>query len=161
MDSRILASETGIVELGSALHQVDNWLGFRDVVFQHPGLIDLIKRRGEDCFDIAWCHYSVNNGNMTEHQLWPPKNVRYNTHAPTPLDPAAKGKGCVVIYQTPIIHSDKHSLPKDKAFKSVGHDMCRFMKHTFHVHYAVKTVYDSWQYNPKALFCPICQKEEE
>lgn len=92
-DSRVLASEVAIVELMTPLFEVDTWLGYRDFIAnQSQDLLNNLKRGGEDCFDLAWCHYA--KFNMVGEQMWPPKSLGYRPSAPTyatPVDDATVG----------------------------------------------------------------------
>lgn len=81
-DSRVLASEVAIIELMTPLFEVDTWLGYRDVIAnQSQDLLNNLKKGGEDCFDLAWCHYA--KFNMVGEQIWPPKKLGYRPSAPT------------------------------------------------------------------------------
>ena len=120
-DARLIAAETPIVELGGPLLEVDTWLGYRRYLLDdwsmNDGVSGLrpmkeIEVGGENCFDMAWCHYAKTNltGKQFNGEI---KNVTYHENSPAllPTDDSAdtKRRSCVVLYQTPIVHIDKKS----------------------------------------------------
>ena len=161
-DSRTLAAETAIVELMMPLFEVETWLGYRNAITKLPpkpqdGKEELKQLQdhsdmlhnlqfGDDCFDLAWCHYA--RANLTGEQLWPPKNLGYNEGYPTftSHDNSTHGefkrRSCVVLYQTPVIHGNKMTLGRDRSFRTAGNKICKYFRENYHIHFAVKSVYE-------------------
>jgi len=149
-DSRVLAAETAIVELMAPLFEVNTWLGYRDVIAgQSVELLEHLKKGGEDCFDLAWCHYA--RANLTGEQLWPPRNHMFRDEAPAYVTSGNSSthdrfanRSCVVFYQTPIVHKNKRSLNKGRnsAFRVGGKAVCQFFRVNYHIHWAVRSVYE-------------------
>lgn len=154
-DPRMLAAETAIVELQAPLFEVDTWRGYRGFVARQTreGLLNWIEQGGEDCFDLAWCHYA--RANMTGEQLWPPKkHFSFDPNAPAyspgdnSTDPFGGHRSCVVFYQTPVVHLNKRSLGKGRAFRQGGREICLFFKRNYHIHWAVRSVYEVFVASP-------------
>ena len=108
-DSCFIACTTAMLEVQSPLLEKETWLGYRKFLANEPEPMGTMRGGGEQCFDMAWCHYAMNNWTGTQ-ATGPMSLVRY-TDGATPLsitddsvNDAAKGRGCVVLYQTPIVH---------------------------------------------------------
>lgn len=147
-DSRQIAAETAIIELGSPCFEVGTWLGYRNVVRNDTALVQLLQSGGEDCFDLAWCHYARTN--FTGHQEWPQKNLQgYNPHRPAFTDVNGKisvggfdRRSCVVFYQSAVVHASFSTMGKTREFRRAGQELCRHLKRNYHVTFAVRSVYE-------------------
>lgn len=140
-DSRVMASETAIIELMAPLIEVKTWLGYHNIVSKNAHLLTLLKGGGETCFDLGWCHYARHN--MTGYQAWPARpHLTFDPNAPTINDESVKHRSCVVLYQTPMVHVNKRTLSKDKHYNAVSTQTCLLFKHAYHTKWAVRSVYD-------------------
>lgn len=149
-DPRLIAAEVAIVELMAPLWDVTTWLGYREVITNQPEqLLKNLKWGGEDCFDLTWCHYAKSN--LLGEQVRPGLAVGYHPNNPTYRfsDNSTNGsfsdKSCVVFYQTPVVHVNKHALSKKLAFKRGGQFVCKFLRDHYHIHWFTKSVYELFQ----------------
>ncbi|KAL7535701.1 hypothetical protein ACHAXR_006675 [Thalassiosira sp. AJA248-18] len=109
-DSRLIAAEVPILEVQSPLLEVETWLGFRNFLVHDPEPMEQMADGAEQCFDMGWCHYAKNN--LTGVQSHGPiSNLGYHDYSPTLslTGDSHKGRGCVVLYQTPIVHISRMS----------------------------------------------------
>ena len=84
-DIRVIAGETAIVEIMMPLIDVRTWLGYRAIILNQSEeeLLQPIRSRGEDCFDLAWCHYARHGKDgMLSEQTYPQSNMNYNPNSP-------------------------------------------------------------------------------
>ena len=113
LDSRIIAAETPIIEVGSPLFEVNTWLGYRDVVLKHTEVLPDVRLGGEHCFDLSWCHYA--RATLKGHQdCGNIEAIQYNDKYPTVSHNIASltvsevtEPSCVVFYQTAMVHLNK------------------------------------------------------
>eukprot|EP01082_Thalassiosira_pseudonana_P006331 g6110.t1 g6110 contig20:821200-822666(-) len=149
LDSRIIAAETPIIEVGSPLFEVNTWLGYRDVVLKHTEVLPDVRLGGEHCFDLSWCHYA--RATLKGHQdCGNIEAIQYNDKYPTVSHNIASvtvsevtEPSCVVFYQTPMVHLNKQSLNKKADdFGNAQKNTCTFWRETFNVQWCVQTVHE-------------------
>lgn len=145
-DSRLLAAETALVELGAPIFHVETWLGYRERIAKHTELIERIKVGGENWLDASWCHYA--RSNMIGEQMWPSQNLVYNSelHSIDPKNESSvdtfKNRSCVVLYQTPLVHANKKALKKTYEFRLITGRVMQYLKENFQVQLAGETAYE-------------------
>lgn len=132
-DARLMAAEVPILEVQAPLVEVPTWLAYRDFLANDPKPMARFEVGGEQCFDMAWCHHAKNN--MTGIQGDPPiKNIGYHSQSPE-LSPGdngdARGRACMVLYQTPILHVSRYSRKSHIArhdFNVASQLLCRYFR---------------------------------
>ena len=108
-DSRLLAAETPIIEVGSPLLEIQAWLNFRDFLLKEPVPMAILEKGAEQCFDMAWCHSAKNDmiGKQSNGDIF--KKFVYNENSRVvslneSLNNDIKRRACMIFYQTPMVH---------------------------------------------------------
>ena len=155
-DSRLVAAAVPILEVQSPLLEVDTWIGYRNFLANDPEPMEQFEVGGEQCFDMAWCHYAMNKleGQQQNGKI---SVVGYHDWSPTldlsGKDPNQQGRGCVVLYQTPIVHISKYTIVTSGRFQIASLLLCRYFRLKLGAvgKQGLKTVYDVFNY-PKPSY---------
>lgn len=135
-DSRLLAGEVPILEVQSPLLEVGTWLRYRTHLVNDPEPMVELAVGGEQCFDMAWCHLAKNNLTGVQSNGKVTKVAYHNWQRAIPLsesdvDADMRGRGCVVLYQTPIVHISKYARAgnfKSPRFVFAQSHLCRYFR---------------------------------
>ena len=138
-DSRIVAAETALIELMVPLFTVDTWLGLRQIILSLPILLERIKAGGTNYIDGWWCHYAKTSL-LEEHQQSPtqdPSIYKPTNHLIDPKNISSISRlmerSCVILYQTPVVHSNKKTLKKTFQFRQTTKMVEKYLVKNFNV----------------------------